>query len=137
MHQEQRGDVGQDMFDGDQRAAFAGGARGEDEFARPDRQRAGSRHARKHRDVEDADGDDGVDGARPEDGGDHDRRQQGREGEDEIVHAHQHFVDKAAARRGEGAERHADTHADADRDQGHRNRVAGADHDHRQDVAPK
>ena len=48
---------------------------------------------------------------------------------------HQRLVDEAAARRGKGAERHADTHADADRDQRHGDRIAGADHDHRQDVA--
>ena len=48
---------------------------------------------------------------------------------------HQRFVDEAAARRGKGAERHADAHADADRDKRHGDRVAGADHDHRQDVA--
>jgi hypothetical protein len=71
----------------------------------------------------------------PEDGGDHDGRQQRGEGEDEIVDAHQRLVDKPTARCGKGADRHADTHADADRDQRHGNRVASADHDHRQDVA--
>ena len=135
LHQEQSGDVGQDVLDGDQRLALAGGARGEDEFARPDRQRAGAGDAGEDRDVEDADGDDGVDRARAEDRGDHDRREQGREGEDEIVEAHHRFVDEAAARRGQAAERHADAHADADRDQRHRDRVARADHDHRQHVA--
>ena len=58
-----------------------------------------ARDAGEHRDVEDADGDDGVDRARPEDRGDHDRRQQRREGEDEIVDAHQDLVEQAAARR--------------------------------------
>jgi hypothetical protein len=45
------------------------------------------------------------------------------------------LVDEAAARRGKGAERHADAHADTDRDQRNGDRIAGADHDHRQDVA--
>ena len=44
------------MLDGDQRLALAGGARGEDEFARPERQRPGARHPGEYRDVEDADG---------------------------------------------------------------------------------
>ena len=48
---------------------------------------AGAGDAGEDRNVEDADGDDGVDRARPEDRGDHDRRQQRREGEDEIVAA--------------------------------------------------
>ena len=49
--------------------------------------------------VEDADGDDGVDRARPHDGGDHYGQQQGGEGEDQVVAAHDQFVDPAAARR--------------------------------------
>ena len=56
-------------------------------------------------------------------------------GEDDVVEAHQRLVEQAAARRGPGAERHADAHADADRDQRHGDRVPGADHHHRQDVA--
>ena len=123
------------MLERDQRLALAGGAGGQDEFARPERQRAGAGNAREHRDVEDADGDDGVDGARAEDRGDHDRREQRRKGKDEIVEAHQRLVDKAAARRGPAAERNAEPHADPDRDQRHGDRIARADHDHRQHVA--
>ncbi len=106
----------------------------QDELARPDRQCAGARDAGEHRNVEDADGDDGVDGARPEDRGDHDCRQKGRERKDEIVQPHQRVVDETAARRGQRAERNAEAHADADGDERDRNRIASADHDHRQYV---
>jgi hypothetical protein len=114
---------------------LAGGAGGEDEFARPQRQRAAARDAGEDRNVEDADGDDGVDRAGAEDRGDHHRRQQGREGEDDVGGAHQHLVGDAAFCRRPAAERHADGHTDADRDQRHGDGIAAADHDHGEDVA--
>ena len=69
LHDQQVRDVGQDVLDRDPRRALAGDARRQDEVARPERQRAAPRvSAREDRDVEDADGDDGVDaptGRRP------------------------------------------------------------------------
>jgi hypothetical protein len=51
-------------------------ARAASTYSRAHTALADARVMRANRDVEDADGDDGVDDARPEDGGQHDGRQQ-------------------------------------------------------------
>ena len=105
------------------------------EIARPQRQRAAARKAREDGYVEDADGDDGVDRPRPGDGGYEDGEKKRREGEDEIVGAHDDLVHEAALGRREEAERHARAEADAGRHQRDRDGVARAAEDHRKDVA--
>jgi hypothetical protein len=138
LHDQQVGDVGQNVFGGDPRLGLAGHPRREHEIPGPQRQRGAARQPGEHRHVENADGDDGVDRAGPEDGGDHDRQQQRREGKDQIVAAHDDLVEQAApAGGGIQPQRHADDHADADGDESHGNRHARADHDHRKHVAPE
>src|SRR3546814_20551492 len=75
LHDEQARDVGQDVLEGDARAALAGDPGGQHEVALPQRPRGAARQAREDRDGEDADGDDGIDGTGAEDRGDHPRRE--------------------------------------------------------------
>ena len=72
----------------------------------------------------------GVDRARPEQGGDHDRHEQGREGKDEIVDAQHQLIAPAAGGGCGEAERDADQDADGGGNEGDRERIARAHHDH-------
>ena len=74
----------------------------------------------------------------PEDSGDQDGDNQRRKGEDQVVAAHDEFVqhDCRDGRRRK-AQRNANRHADADSHQCHGDRSARAYHDHRDDVAPE
>jgi hypothetical protein len=105
------------------------------EVAPPDLEGGAAGDAGEHRDIEDADGDDGVHRPRPEQGGDQDRRQDGGKGEGEIDEPADQFVGPAAQRRRQQAERHAHRHAQPHRHRADRDRVARPDHDHGQDVA--
>ena len=108
---------------------------GEYELARAHHQRAGAGDAREHRHVEDADGDDRGHQPGPVDRGQHDRREQRREGEGEVRQAHHRLLDPAALDRGEQAEGDAEGDADADRDQADGDRHPAADDQQRDDVA--
>ena len=71
-----------------------------------DAARCAARDAREHRHVEDADRDDRGHQPGPVDRGQHDRREQRREGEGEVGQAHHHLLDPAAPaprRAGRGA----------------------------------
>ena len=108
------------MFERNPHYPLAADPRGEDEFLCPDRQRPAACHPGEDRGVENADGKDGVEGGRPEDGGDQDGDDQRRKGEDEVVAAHHQIIDHApVVGRRQQAERHAERHADTHRDDGH------------------
>ena len=84
-------------------------------------------HAREDRDVEDADGDDGVDRAGAEDRRDHDGESSAGKAKTKSFSRMIASSTSAAPRRRQQAERHADAHADADGDERHGDRVARAD----------
>ncbi len=116
--------------------ALAGNAGGEDEFAGPEADGGGAREAGENRNIEDADGDDGVDRPGSEDGGDEDCDQEGRKGEDEVVAAHDDLVgERAALGRSKEPERHAQPDTERNGDQRDRDGGAGADQNHGEDVA--
>ncbi len=115
--------------------SLAGDARSQGVVASPQLQRPAPGDAREHRYVENADGDDGVDGPGAEHGGDQNREQQGGKCKHQIIAAHDELVDRAAAGSRPQPQRHADENTDDHRQQGHAHRVLGAGHDHRQHVA--
>ena len=91
--------IRQHVLTGNSQRTLARDAGGQGVVASPQLQRPAARDARKHRDIENADGDDGIDGAGTEHGGDQNRQQQGRKGKYQIVAAHHDLVDRAATRR--------------------------------------
>ena len=136
LHDQQVGQVGQYMLDRDAGRALAADPCGEHEVERPQRQRSGAHQPGKDGDVENADGDDGVDRRGADDGRDHDRDQQRGKGEDQIVETHHHVIEQATpGGSGEQPQRHPAEHANPDGKQSHRDRRASADHDHRQNIA--
>ena len=135
LHDQQVGQVGQNMLHRDPGSALAADTRGEHEVERPQRQRPAPHQTGKNGDVENTDSDDSVDRRRADNGRDHDRDQQRGKGEDQIVKAHHHVVEQAAPRcSGEQPQRHPAQHANPDGQQGDRDRGARADHDHRQNI---
>ena len=125
------------MLQRDAPGPFAAGTGGQDVFARPHGVGRRPRDPRKRRDVEDANGDDGVDDACPKHGGEHNGQQQGREGKREVGQAHDGFFHPALACRRQQPQRRAHAHADAHGDHPHQNGIARTHHEEREDVAPE
>lgn len=99
---------------------------------------AAPRVRRAKTDIEDADGDDGVECRRPEDGSDHDRDQKAWKRKHKVIGAHDDLVHQAAFPGSSSkTERHTNSHADADSNQGDGNGCARTDHDHAENVPPK
>ena len=138
LHDQKAGDVGQDVLHADETATFARDTRGHDIIQCPERQRPAPRHTGENRDVEDADGQDCIEGRGAEDSGDQDGDDQRGKGEDQVVAAHDDFVQPATVPgRCRKTQRHARANADADRDQRHGDRGARACHQHREQVPPE
>src|SRR5690606_38063256 len=101
------GDVRQYVLQRDPRLALSRSTGRENEFARPEADGPGACDARKDWNIEYSDRNDGVDSTRAKDRGDHDRREQGGKRKDNIVEAHQRFVEPSAPCCGPAAERYA------------------------------
>ena len=118
-------------------AALAAGACGQHIVPRPDGVGRCTGNACKRGNVEDADGDDGIDHARAKHGGEHDGREQGGEGKGEVCQPHDDFFHPAPASRGNQPQCDAQCQAYAHGNQAHGNRCACTDENLRGDVAPK
>ena len=126
------------MFGADPRRALARRARRHDIIERPERQRAPARDAGEDGDVEDADGEDRVGGGRAVTRGDQDRDDERGEGKDQVIAAHDHLIEQAAAPRGgRQPEGHADDQPDANGHHRHGDGGLAAHHQHRQKIAPE
>ena len=84
---------------------------------------------------DEADGDHGVQQARPQQHGDGERQYQRGHGGEAVGDAHQHLLERAAIIARAEAERHADGDSDRQHDRGHRQRPARAEHHAGQHVA--
>src|SRR5579863_4008638 len=88
LHDDRRQHVGQHVHPSDLPIAPANGAGGQDEFARPNDFARGTRHPRKDRDIENANGDDGRTNAGTEPCRQEDRGQNSGKREGKVTKAH-------------------------------------------------
>ena len=135
LHDDVAGDVRQDMFEGDARIALAGAAGGEDVIAGENAQGRATGDAGEDRYHEDRDGQDGVRHAGAEKRPEHHRRKDRREGEDDVHRPHDEAVEPSALGSGGEAEERARGGTERDGDGGDDQRVSGADHQQRGDIA--
>ena len=123
LHDDEPGDVGENVLARDCEGPTARGACREYEIPRPDLQCRAARYARENRNVENADGNDGIDGAWAKQGRDHHRREDDRKGKGHVREAHHNLVDPAPPRGRERPQRHAEPKSDRNGDHRHRNGV--------------
>ena len=134
LHDHEAADVRQHVPHGDRHRAPAGRPGGQDVLGAHHLQRPAAHDPREAGHGGDADRDHRGERAGAEDRAEHDRQQQGREREQQVVGAHHDLAEPARRHRREDAERHPDHGGHAHRDEPHEQRRPRAHDDLAEDV---
>ena len=137
LHEEDGGGERQQVARDDAARSRAERLRRLHELALPERRHLDARQARVARPAEQAERQDDVPEARPEDGGERDGEQEPREGEQHVDHARHRLVEPPAQIAGGGADRRADEQREHDDADAHGERDARTVQHAREHVAPE